>query len=131
MGEIYLLKNNFPMAEEYYNKASTLNPSCMSLIFHRAILYLKDKNYIEAEKHFQTFVQSHLDSAKAWLGLALTRKALGDEELALACLKRSLDTDPQNSRALELKKQWLFSDFFQKTPSPPNKLFSSSLSFAA
>jgi len=130
LGEIYLLKNNFPMAEEYYNKASTLNPSCMSLIFHRAMLYLKDKNYIEAEKHFQTFVQFHLDSAKGWLGLALTRKALEDEELALACLKRSLDVDSQNPRALELKKQWLVLDFFQKTPGS-NQLISNSLNFSA
>ena len=122
LGEIYLLKNNFPMAEEYYNKASTLNPSCKSLIFHRAMMYLKEKNYTEAEKNFQIFIQSHLDSAKAWLGLALVRKALGDEELALACLKRSLDLDPQNPKALNLKQQWCKS---------LSDLFSNSLCFTA
>ena len=122
LGEICLLKSDFPMAEEYYNKASTLNPTCTSLIFHRAMMYLKEKNYIEAEKNFQIFIQSHFSSAKAWLGLALTRKALGDEELALACLDRSLDIHPQNPRALSLKKQWC--------PSL-SEIFSNSLSFAA
>ena len=70
--------------------------------------------YQETDEQKQDETIEHLGG---WLGLALTKKALGDEELALACLKRSLDIDPQNPRALELKKQWLFSDFFQKTPS--------------
>ena len=122
LGDIYLLKSDFPMAEEYYNKASTLNPSCASLIFHRAVMHLKEKNYIEAEKYFQIFIQSHSCSAKAWLGLALTRKALGDEELALACLNRSLDIKPQNPRSLNLKRQW--------RPALSER-FSSSLSFSA
>ncbi len=130
LGEMYLLKSNFPMAEEFCNKASTLNPSCQSLIFYRAILRLKEKNYIEAEKHFQKFVQTDLNSAKAWLGLALTRKALGDEDMALACLYRSLDIDPQYSRALELKKRWLFSNF-SLTPPSSKKWLLSSLSFSA
>ena len=106
LGEIHLLKKNFRQAEEYYNKASTLNPHCQNLILHRAMMYLKEKNYKEAKEHFQTFIKSNLDSAKAWLGLALTRKALGDKLLALACLNRSLDFDPENFRALNLKKQW-------------------------
>ena len=122
LGEIHLLKRNFYQAEEYYNKASTLNPHCQNLIFQRAMLYLKEKNYKKAEKHFQTFIKFHLDSAKAWLGLALVRKALGDESLALACLERSLDFDPENSRALSLKRKW--------QPSL-SEMFSHSLSFSA
>ena len=106
LGEIHLLKEDFLMAEEYYNKASTLNPHCTNLIFHRAMMYLKEKNYKEAEKHFQNFIKAHFNDPKAWLGLALTRKALGDEELALACLNRCLDFDPQNPKALMLKKHW-------------------------
>lgn len=106
LGGICVLKEDFPMAEEYYNKASTLNPSCSSLIFHRAMMYFKEKNYSSAEKHFKNFVQVHPLSAKAWLGLALARKALGDEELALACLERSIDIQPQNSQALLVKKRW-------------------------
>ena len=106
LGDIYLLKNDCPMAEEYYNKAGALNPSNKSLFFYRAMMYLKEKNYAEAERNFQTFISSHFNSAKSWLGLALARKALGDDELALACLKRSLDIDPQNLKALNLKKRW-------------------------
>lgn len=128
LGEIYLLKNDFPMAEEYYNKASTLNPSCGSLVFHRAILQLKEKNYREAEKNFQIFIKSHLNHVRAWLGLALARKALGDEELALACLKRSLDFDPDNTRALTLKKKWQAPFFSSESLS---QKLSNSLNFSA
>ena len=122
LGDIYLLKNDFHQAEEYYNKAGTLNPHCPNLVFHRAMMYLKETNYIEAEKCFQNFLSSYSQSAKAWLGLALTRKALKDEELALACLHRVLDIEPQNARALKLKRKWV--------PSLPQNL-SSCLSFSA
>lgn len=122
LGDIHLLKRDFYQAEEYYNKASTLNPHCQNLTLHRAMMYLKEKNYKEAEKHFQAFIKSNLDSAKAWLGLALTRKALGDELLALACLDRSLDFEPKNDRALSVKKQW--------QPSL-SEILSNSLSFSA
>lgn len=122
LGEICLLKGDFSMAEERFNKAGTLNPSCPSLLFYRAMILLKEKNYKEAEKSWQIFAQAHLRSAQAWLGLALARKALGDEELALACLERSLDLDSKNARALKLKKQW--------KPSLAEEL-SNSLSFSA
>ena len=118
LGEIYLLKDDFSMAEEYYNKASTLNPSCLSLVFHRAMIHLKERNYEESERDFQTFIHSYPVSEKAWLGLALARKALGDAELALASLNRVLDINPENQKALQLKKQWcpsvseIFSDSF-------------------
>ena len=124
LGEIHLLKKNFHQAEEYYNKASTLNPHCQNLIFHRAMMYLKEKNYRESEKCFQLFIKSNLDSEKAWLGLALTRKALGDEELALACLNRSLDCNPKNAKTLNLKNQW------QQPPFPSETLLDS-LNFSA
>ncbi len=122
LGEIHLLKKDFYQAEEYFNKASTLNPHCSSLIFHRAMLYLKEKNYKTAEEYFQIFVKTNLNSAKAWLGLALSRKALGDEELALACLARSLDFEPDNNKALGLKKKW--------NPSL-SEMLSNALSFSA
>ena len=52
------------------------------------------------KKHFQAYLKSHTQSAKAWLGLALARKALEEEELAFACLNRSLDFDSQKIRKL-------------------------------
>lgn len=106
LAEVYLLKRDFLMAEEYYNKAGTLDPHCKDIVFRRAMMYLKEKNYGTAEKFFQTFVESHEHHAKSWLGLAITRKALGDQELALACLNRCLDFDPENQMAVKLKEKW-------------------------
>ena len=121
LGEIQLLKKNFSMAEEYYNKASTLNPHCENLTFDRAMMYLKEKNYKEAEYNFQTFIKSNLSSTKAWLGLALVRKALGDEELALSCLQRCLDFDSNNYKALNLKQQWQALNFPQNISTSSKK----------
>ena len=106
LGEICLLKNNFYQAEEYYNKASALNPNCKDIMFYRAMIYLKEKNYKPAEKCFKEFLKLNIHSAKAWLGLAITRKALGEGELAWSCLEKSLDIEPQNQQALALKKRW-------------------------
>ena len=122
LAEICLLKNDFYQAEEYYNKASTLKPNSQSLTFCRSLLYLKEKNYKLAEKNFKVYLQFELSSEKAWLGLALARKALGNKELAWASLQKCLDINPKNSQALKLKKKWSQSIFDN---------MSSSLSFSA
>ena len=122
LAEICLLKNDFYQAEEYYNKASTLKPNSQSLIFYRAMMYLKGKNYKLAEKSFKDYLQFDSNSEKAWLGLSLTRKVLGDQELAWACLQRCLDINPKNPQAEKLRKQWGKSIFDN---------MSSSLSFSA
>jgi len=107
LGEIYLLQNDLSQAEEFYNKAGTLQPGCKSLTFSRAMISLKEKNYKQAEEYFIKYLKSHISSEKAWLGIALSRKALGDTPMAWACLKKTLDLNPQNSQALKLEKKWL------------------------
>ena len=124
LGEIYLLKNDFSQAEEFYNKASTINPKCKSLTFARAVLFLKEKNYKSAEKYFQDYLTSNIKSEKAWLGIAVTRKMLGDKELAWACLKKCLDLNPQNPQALKTAKKWETEALFKFS-------FNPSLSFSA
>ena len=106
LGYICLLNQNLSMAEEYYNKAYTLNPQSSSLQFHRAYLYLKQGEYKSAESGFKNFLQDQPNNPKAWLGLALTRRALKKWELAEACLLQCLDLDSQNKQALQLRDQW-------------------------
>lgn len=106
LGDIYLLQKNFLQAEEYYNKASTLKSDCQGLLFSRAMMFLKEKNYPLAEQNFKNYLKTREPSAKAWLGLALARKALGEKELALACLKKCLDIEPKNTKALKIYKKW-------------------------
>lgn len=106
LGEIYLLKGDLSQSEEFYNKAGTIQPRCKSLIFSRAMISLKEKNYRQAETFFIKYLQTQFSSEKAWLGIAISRKALGDIELAWACLKKGLDLNPQNAQALKLEKKW-------------------------
>lgn len=106
LGEIYLLKNDLSQAEEFYNKAGTIQPACKSLVFSRAMIFLKEKNYKQAESFFIKYLKSHPLSEKAWLGAALSRKSLDDSELAWASLKKCFDLNPKNSQALKLEKKW-------------------------
>ena len=111
LAAICLLKNDFCQAEEYYNKAGSLNPKCRDLIFCRAMMYLKEKNYKKAESFFKSYLKLNLNSAKSWLGLAIVRKALAEEDLAWSCLKKCLDIEPHSPPALKLKKLWQKSIF--------------------
>lgn len=106
LGDISTCKKNFPLAEEFYNKAHTIQPNSLSLQLHRGILKLKQKNYKAAMECFQKLLKLQQKNEKAWLGLALSRKALGEDELAEACLLRTLDFNPKNLEALKLKDKW-------------------------
>lgn len=106
LGDVSLEKNNLPLAEEHYNKAHTIQPDSLSLRFHKGFLHLKQKDYKKAAGYFIRILKHHIDHEKSWLGLALSRKALGDEELAEASLLRCLDFNPSNTTALQLKKKW-------------------------
>ena len=106
LGEIYLLTGDLSQSEEFYNKAGTIQPRCKSLIFSRAMIFLKEKNYEQAEVFFMKYLRSHFSSEKSWLGIAICRKALGDRELAWACLKKCFDLNPANVQALKLEKKW-------------------------
>ena len=100
------MKENFPLTEEYYNRAYTIQPHSLSLQFHKGILNLKQKKGEAAAKHFIKLLDNQPEHEKAWMGLALSRKILGDEELAEACLLRCLDIKPNNAAAIKLKEKW-------------------------
>ena len=106
LGDLFTLQEDYPMAEEHYNKAGAIYPKSSSLLFCRAMMYLKEKNYRLAETRFQAFLKDNLNSTQAWLGVAISRKALGEVELGEACLKRCLDLDPKNPQALKLSQKW-------------------------
>ncbi len=81
LGQLSAANKNFPMAEEYYNRAYTLNPDSPGLQFHKALLSFRQKNYREAAAGFQALLKIRPKMARAWLGLALSRKALADKAL--------------------------------------------------
>ena len=106
LGDIALLRKNFPLAEEFYNKAHTISPDSRSLQLHKAVLSLKQKDFKTASERFKKLLVQDSENAKAWIGLAVSRKALQEEELAKACLSRALDFQPKNKEALHLKEEW-------------------------
>lgn len=108
LADIYFIKKDFLMAEEYYNKAGTLQSSCKDILFAKAMIYLKENKYYQAITYFKKVITQQAQHTKSWIGLALARKALKDHELAQACLKRCLDFDSGNHTALKLQHKWTF-----------------------
>lgn len=108
LGSISIVTNNYSTAEEYYNKAYSMDANCLSLQFHRGLLFIKQKNYNKAEGILQSLLNNQPDNSKAWLFLAVARYKLGDRDMALACLSRCLDLDNSNKKACYLQKKWSF-----------------------
>lgn len=106
LGQIAMLMESYLTAEEYYNKAYSIDKDSASLLFQRSILKIKQKDYEQAEKFIQHLLCKNPGMAKAWLSLAVIRHTLKDEEMATSCLNRCLDLDPQNSKALYLQQRW-------------------------
>ena len=106
LGWIAMEKKSLDQALEHYNRAHTIRPHSLSLLFHRGVLFLRLKDYQKSSGCFQELLSRKVSHSGAWLGLALSRKALGERELAQASLLRALDFNPRLQTALSLKNQW-------------------------
>ena len=106
LGHIALMNKNYDTADEYYNKAYSIDPNNNSLKMCRSLLSIKQKKYEQAEPLLKSFLKDQDKDSKAWLYLAIVRYNLGDRDMALACLSCCLDIDPSNKKAHYLKKKW-------------------------
>lgn len=106
MGNIYVRLSDFDAAEEYYNKAYTLDPDSDVLLVNFGTLELQRQNYGLAIDRFRRAVEMNRENDKAWVGLALVHRSFGDFELSEANLERALDINPYNVTGLRLYADW-------------------------
>ena len=110
LGNIALRKSDLDAAEEYYNKAFTLQPDSDALLVNFGSLAIHRGELDVAVRRFRQAVEINRANEKAWIGLGMIHREFGDSELAWANIERALDIDNGNETAIKLVCEWALKD---------------------
>ena len=105
-GNAFVHLGDYDGAEEAYNKAFLIQPDSGELLISYGILELKRRNFLNAKKKFQESIVIDKKNDRAWLGLSVAYRYLGDFDLAWGNLQRALDINVQNPLSQDLFVQW-------------------------
>ncbi|WP_373998892.1 tetratricopeptide repeat protein [Bdellovibrio bacteriovorus] len=106
MGNIFVRQGDFDGAEEYYNKAYTMNSQSDVLLVNFGTLEVQRNDFEKSLYCFRKAVEINPDNDKAWVGLAMVHNQFGDSDLAWANIESALDINPQNRTAVHLAANW-------------------------
>ncbi len=110
IGNILVRRGDFDGAEDFYNRAFTIEPKSDSLLVNFGTLEINRDDLEAAGARFRAAIEINPNSDRAWVGLALVHRAKGDFELSWANLERALDLNPSNRTALKLIVEWAVRD---------------------
>ncbi len=106
MGSLYMRCKDFEAAEEYYNRAYSMNANDLNLELCYGYLFLHSKRLDEAKNRFAKLVEKDADFVEASIGLALVHAAVGEYDLSCANLSNVLEKNPSHKLALYLHFNW-------------------------
>lgn len=106
LGNIYVRAGDFDAAEEYYDKAYTLNHQSDVLLVNYGTLEIQRERFDEAVERFRQAIELNTNNDRAWVGLAMVHRQKGDFELARANIERAMDVNRGNRTALRLVIDW-------------------------
>lgn len=106
MGNIFVRQNDFDGAEEYYNKAYTMNPESDVLLVNLGTLEVQRQDFDKSLYCFRKAVEINSENEKAWVGLAMVHNQFGDIDLAWANIETAIDINPKNRTAVHLAANW-------------------------
>lgn len=106
MGNIFVRRGDFDGAEEYYNKAYTMNPQSDVLLVNFGTLEVQRNDFDKSLYCFRKAVEINPENDKAWVGLAMVHNQFTDVDLAWANIETALDINPKNRTAVHLAANW-------------------------
>lgn len=106
MGNIFVRRGDFDGAEEYYNKAYTMNPESDVLLVNFGTLEVQRNDFDKSLFCFRKAVEINPENDKAWVGLAMVHNQFADTDLAWANVETALDINPKNRTAVHLASNW-------------------------
>jgi len=106
VGNILVKQGDFDAAEEYFNKAFSMNRDSDVLLVNIATLEFQRNDQEKALFGFRQALEINSLNDKAWVGLALLHQQMGDVELSLANLEKAIDINSKNRTALLLYGSW-------------------------
>ncbi len=110
LGNIYVRFGEFGLAEEFYNKAYALKPESVEIRVNFGTLEIQKDRLDVALNHFREALYRDLRSGKAWVGLALIHRSLGDHDLGYANLRSAIESVGAREMALQLHLEWSCQD---------------------
>ncbi len=110
VGNVLLRLGDADGAEEYYNKAYTVDPDSDVLLVNFGSLALYRGQLDKALARFRAAVSINDKNDKAWVGLAMIHREYGDSELAWANVEKALDILPGNESGIKLVAEWALKD---------------------
>lgn len=110
VGNIHVRAGDFDAAEEFYDKAYTIQANSDVLLVNYGTLEIQRGNWGAAVERFRSAVEINPENDRAWVGLAMVHRTMGDLELGLANIERALDIRKGNRTALRLITDWTIQD---------------------
>ena len=107
LGNLCVKSGDFDQAEEYYNKAFTLNANSDVILVNFGTLAIQRGDFNAAAERFRSALELNQKNDKAWVGLSMVHNLMGDHSLAIGNIERALDTAPENRTAVHLAAQWM------------------------
>lgn len=99
---IYLEFNDYEGIEELIMQSEVNDFTSWAM----GLVYLARMDKDSALKSFRQSIELNAMNDRAWVSLAVLHDEMGDRELALANLEKSLDANSKNSLALKLMAKW-------------------------
>lgn len=110
IGNILVRQGDFEGAEDYYNKANTINSNSDVLYVNYGTLEVQREDFDKAIFCFRQAVQINPKNDKGWVGLAMVHNHFSDLELAWANVETALDINSGNRTAILLAANWCSRD---------------------
>ncbi|MCB0749567.1 MAG: tetratricopeptide repeat protein, partial [Ignavibacteriae bacterium] len=106
IGNLSVRDGDLEAAEEYYNKAFSIDSKSDTLLVNFGTLEMQRGDYEKALIRFREAIEINKSNAKAWIGLGMIHRKYGDHELSIANIVCALDLEPENKTALKLYSDW-------------------------
>lgn len=110
LGNILIMRGDLKGAEQYYQKAFTLNPDSDVLMVNLGSLEIQKGDLNKAVDMFRAAVALNDANDKAWVGLSLIHREFSDVELSWANLEKALDINSTNESAIRMVCEWALKD---------------------
>ncbi len=106
LGNIFVRRGDFDLAEDNYFKAFRMNPDSDVLLVNLGTLCIQRADWEQAVERFRAALNINNRNDKAWVGLGIGHRMKGDLELSWANLEAALEYNPLNEVALTLALDW-------------------------
>ncbi len=99
MGMIEQKKNNFLAAQQWFDRALTLDPNFTLALVNKGNIFLDRGDYKSAEPLYEKALAIDPYDVNAYVGLGILKRRQGEYEAAKISLSRAVELDPFNKMA--------------------------------